>query len=56
MKICIMHFAGGLLRIFSAKKKFQEFLYEVLLVQSRCVFHLLVENLILYKKRYIQHI
>ena len=30
MKICIMHFASSLLRIFMAKKNFQEFLYEVL--------------------------
>ena len=54
MKMCIMHFASSLLRIFSTKILFQEFLYEVLLVLSRCCFHHLVENSILYKKD-IQH-
>ena len=49
-----MHFASSLLRIFSAEILFQEFLYEVLLVLSRCCFHHLVENSILYKKD-IQH-
>ena len=34
---------------------FPEFLYEVLLVLSRCCFHHLVENSILYKKKDKQH-
>ena len=50
MKICIMHFASSLLRIFVAKIFFLEFLYGILLVLSRCCFHHLVENSILYKK------
>ena len=54
MSICIMHFASGLLRIFVAKICFLEFLYGILLVLSRCCFHHLVENSILYKKD-IQH-
>ena len=54
MKICIMPFASSLLRKFSAKILFQEFVYGVLLVLSRCYFHHLVENSILYKKD-IQH-
>ena len=54
MRICIMHFASSLLRICVAKKKILEFLYGILLVLSRCCFHHLVENSILYKKD-IQH-
>ena len=50
MKICIRHFASSLLRIFWAKIMFQEFVYEVLLVLSRCCFQHLVENSILYNK------
>ena len=50
MKIYIMHFASSLLRSFSANIFFQELLYEVLRVLSRCCFHHLVDNLILYKK------
>ena len=50
MKICIIHFASNLLRIFLAKFVFQEYLYEVLFVLSRCYFHHLVENSILYQK------
>ena len=46
MKICIMYFAGSLLKICSAKK-IQEFFYVVLLVLSRCCFHHLVENSII---------
>ena len=53
MRICIMYFASSLLRIFLAKIVFLEFLYEILLVLSRCSFHHLVENSILNKK-YIQ--
>ena len=54
MRICIMHFASSLLRIFLAPLSFLEFLYEILLVLSRCCFHHIVENSILYKKD-IQH-
>ena len=54
MKICIIHFASSLLRIFLAKMFFQEILYGVLLVLYKCCFHHLVENSILYK-RDIQH-
>ena len=54
MKICIMYFASSLLRIFGVKIIFQEFFYGVPLVLSRCCFHHLVENSILYKK-VIQH-
>ena len=54
MRICIMHFASSFLRIFLATIFFLEFLYEILLVLSRCCFHHLVENSILYKKD-IQH-
>ena len=54
MKICIIHFANSLLRIFLANIFFQEFLYGVLLVLCRCCFRHLVENSILYKKD-IQH-
>ena len=54
MRICIMHFASSLLRIVVAKILFIEFLYGILLVLSRCCFHHLVENSILYKKD-IQH-
>ena len=50
MKICIIHFASSLLRILLATILFQEFLYGVLLVLSRCCFHHLVKNSILYKK------
>ena len=50
MKICIMHFTSSLLRIVLAKKNFLEFLYRILLVLSRCCFHHLVENSILYTK------
>ena len=49
MQICIMHFASSLLRICLAKK-ILDFLYGILLVLSRCCFHHLVENSILYKK------
>ena len=52
-----MHFASllsSLLRIFLAKMFFLEVLYGILLVISRCCFHHLVENSILYKKD-IQH-
>ena len=45
-----MHFASSLLRIFLATISFLEFLYGVLLVLSRCCFHHIVENSILYKK------
>ena len=54
MRICIMHFASSLLRIFLATLSFLEFLYGILLVRSRCCFHHLVENSIPYKKD-IQH-
>ena len=54
MKIFIMHFANSLLRIFLANIFFLEFLYGILLVLSRCCFHHIVENSILYKKD-IQH-
>ena len=54
MRICIMHFASSLLRICLAKNFFLEYLYGILLVLSRCCFHHLVDNLILYKKD-IQH-
>ena len=54
MRICIMHFASRLLRIFLATISFLEVLYGILLVLSRCCFHHLVENSILYKKD-IQH-
>ena len=50
MKICIMHFASNLLWIFLATILFQEFLYGILLMLSRCCFHHLVENSILCKK------
>ena len=50
MRICIMHFAGSLLRIFLATLSFLEFLCGILLVLSRCCFHHFVENSILYKK------
>ena len=53
-EFCIMHFASSLLRIFLATLSFLEFLYGILLVLSRCCFHRLVENSILYKKD-IQH-
>ena len=49
-----MHFASSLLRILLATISFLEFLYGILLVISRCCFHHLVENSILYKKD-IQH-
>ena len=52
MRICIMHFANSLLRFFLATIYFLEFLYGILLVLSRCCFHHLVENSILYKKIY----
>ena len=54
MRICIMHFASSILRIFLAKICFLEFLYGILFVLSRCCFHHIVENSILYKKD-IQH-
>ena len=55
MKVCIMHFPSNFLRIvFFSEKIPQELLYGVLLVLSRCCFHHLVENSILYKKD-IQH-
>ena len=54
MTICIMPFASSLLRFFLALIFFLEFLYGILLVLSRCCFHHLVENSILYKKD-IQH-
>ena len=54
MQICIMHFASSLLRIFLATLSFLEFLYGTILVLSRCCFHHIVENSILYKKD-IQH-
>ena len=50
MRICIMHFVSSLLRIFLATLSFLEFLYGILLVLSRCCFHHIVENSILYKK------
>ena len=50
MKICIMHFASSLLRILLAKICILEFLYGILLVLSRCCFHHLVENSIIYPK------
>ena len=53
MRICIMHFASSLLRIL-ATISFLEFLYGILFVLSRCGFHHLVENSIIYKKD-IQH-
>ena len=46
-----MHFASSLLKFFPKNFTFR-ILYKVLLVLSRCYFHLLVENSILYKKRY----
>ena len=49
-----MHFASSLLRIFLTTISFLEFLYGILLLLSRCCFHHLVENSILYKKD-IQH-
>ena len=52
MKICILHFASSLLRIFLAKFFFLEFLYGILLVLFRCCFRHIVENSILYKKIY----
>ena len=52
MKIYIMHFAKSLLRIFLAKICFLEFLYGILLMLSRCCFHHLIDNSILYKERY----
>ena len=55
MKICIMNFASSLLRIILAKMFLLEFLYGILLVLSRCCFHHLVENSILYKKD-VQHL
>ena len=54
MRICIMHFSSRLLRIFLATISFLEFVYGILLVLSRCCFHYIVENSILYK-RDIQH-
>ena len=54
MGICIMHFASSLLRIFVATLSFLEFLYGILLMLSRCCFHHIVENSILYKTD-IQH-
>ena len=54
MRICIMHFASSLLRICLATLSFLEFLYGMLLVLSRCCFHHIVKNSILYKKD-IQH-
>ena len=45
-----MHFASSFLRFFLATLSFLEFLYEILLVLSRCCFHHIVENSILYKK------
>ena len=54
MRICIMHFASSLLRILLATLSFLEFLYGILLVVSRCCFHHIEENSILYKKD-IQH-
>ena len=47
-----MHRASSLLRFLFPKIVLPEFLYGVLLVLSRCCFHHLVENSILYKKRY----
>ena len=49
-----MHFASSLSRILLANFFFLEFFYGILLVLSRCCFHHLVENSILYKKD-IQH-
>ena len=49
-----MHFVSSLLRIFLTTLSFLEFLYGILLVLSRCCFHHIVENSILYKKD-IQH-
>ena len=49
-----MHFASSLLRNFLATIPFLEFLYGILLVLSRCCFHHIVENSMLYKKN-IQH-
>ena len=54
MQICILHFASSLLRIFLAALSFLEFLYGILLMLSRCCFHHIVDNSILYKKD-IQH-
>ena len=54
MRICLMHFASSLLRIFLASIYFLEFFYGILLVLSRRCFHHLVENSILYNKD-IQH-
>ena len=45
-----MHFVSSLLRVLLATKIFLEFLYGILLMLSRCCFHHLVENSILYKK------
>ena len=52
MKSCIMHFASSLLRFLFSKILLPEFVYGVLLVLSRCCFHHVVENSILYKKIY----
>ena len=49
-----MHFARSFLRFFLATISFLEFLYGILFVLSRCCFHHIVENSILYKKD-IQH-
>ena len=54
MRICIVHFARSLLRILLGTLPFLEFLYGILLVISRCCYHHIVENSILYKKD-IQH-
>ena len=54
MKFYIMLFASSLLRFFFLKNCTSEFLYRALLVLSKCCFHHLVENSILYKKD-IQH-
>ena len=55
MKFFIIHFASSLLRILLSKILLPEILYGVLLVLSRCSFHHLVENSILYKKD-LQHL
>ena len=52
MRICIRHFASSLLRFLLATISFLEFLYGIILVLFRCCFHHIVENSILYKKRY----
>ena len=50
-----MHFASSLLKFFPQKYYFQNFAMEHYLMLSRCCFHYLVANSILYKKKVLQH-